>query len=144
MTIYISTPGTYTFTKDIYEKIIIGADNVKIVGNNFTIHGDHNKSGNTIGIRSSGKKTSVLDVNVEGFMAGIHLGGANSLVSHADVYGCYARGIGVAGGNGKVEYSTAGYIGGLKDYYGVTVGIVAWGSGNLVTDFERPQHQGRA
>ena len=53
-TIYINTPGTHTLTHDIYENIIVSA-NVKIVGNNFTIHGDHNKAGNTIGILSSGE-----------------------------------------------------------------------------------------
>ena len=58
-------------------------------------------------------------------MAGIHLWGELAGLSHADVYGQTLAEFASQEGTGKVEDSTAGYIGGLKDYYGVTVGIVA-------------------
>ena len=135
MTIYINTPGVYELTADVYDNIIIGVAGVTLNGNNFTVHGDGTGGPliNTIGILSSSQNTIVQNVNVEGFAAGVHLGGAGSKVSYVDVYECLIRGIGVAGGNEIIEHSTAGYLGGAPDwFFGATAGMAVWGDDNVI------------
>ncbi len=63
----------------------------------------------------------------------MHLGGAGSKISYVDVYECLIRGMGVAGGNGIIEHSTAGYIGGAPDwFFGATGGMAVWGDDNVI------------
>ena len=134
MTIYIDRPGVYTLTHNVFENIVIRAAGVTLDGNGFTVRGDKSVL-NSIGIQSIAASTTVTEVNVTGFGAGIHLGGAGSKVTYSNAYDCMARGIGVAGGNGTIDHCTAGNIGGLtaKELNGVTVGIAAWGDNNVVS-----------
>ena len=54
--------------------------------------------------------TTIQNVQVTGFGAGIHVDGANSVVDSAMVYDCQIRGIGVAGGGAVVSDCIVGNI----------------------------------
>jgi parallel beta-helix repeat protein len=67
-TLYISSD--YTFTSDIYDSIVVAADNIVIDGNGYTLYG----SGSGYGIYLNSKSgITVTKVAINGFSCGIHL-----------------------------------------------------------------------
>ena len=89
---------------------------------------------NTIGILSSSQNTIVQNVNVEGFAAGMHLGGAGSdrHPTSTSTSASSAASVSLAATESS-SIRTVGYIGGAPDwFFGATAGMAAWGDDNVI------------
>jgi len=116
-TIYVGSD--YTFTSNIFESIVVTADNIIIDGNGYILQGTGSGTGIDLSYRSN---VTIKNVNINGFVWGIYLWHSSNNTISGNQITCNIQGV-------RIESSSNNIVSG-NDIVINSIGVRFWDASN--------------